>query len=468
MAGNEDKLLKEYFAEITGQAGEVSDIKLNTAIRSGVSRPVRYRFPAGRQYLLGVAVVAAALLLFAFPWIGNQIEPHNARGPSAASQANALFIPYLEKANTTVASAIEAGLVQPVSGVTAEQNGFELTVDAIAADRKGIILLFSLHNNTGQKAQINVLQLAGKGYSPVNYPYGISLNTGEVPTGTTYSYEILQWAGGFGSLPDNITFELNIGELERHPSAPVVVDKPLAKLSVPITLDKKKMAQAGEIMSENKTLTVDGQEIHIDEVYAAASGIYLQYTYSQQNSKQIFSIINPRFHLGGNDEYSSFSPVRTLVAEGKEILVFGNDSRSGQPLKMQLDGILALDKDALNVVIDTEKQQVLKAPDDNLTVSMYATDSGTTMVMEHNTEPGKKKFYNSLILKSEFTDAKGQVHSFPGLYAIPPTQASKDLKSVPVKNYLGIGSNKYAQPLTFTIYSYPAPINQKVSLDIRQ
>lgn len=467
MAGSEERLLKEYFDGISRELEDIPQVKMNAAIRSGISGPARNRTSARKRFSVSVAVVLAAAALFAVPWIGKQPEPLEPQNLSAPSQMNEAFTPYFEKSinDTTVSTAIEAGLIERVSGVTAEQNGFVLKVDGIAADRKGIMILYSLQNNTGQKARVDNLQLEGRGYSPVNYPYGFSLNIRDVPTGTTYDYEILQWAGGLGSLPDQITLELELGK--NRPITEGSGEKPLAALSVPITLDKAKMAKAGEIIKVDKTLTVDGQEIRINEVYTAVTGIYLEPVYNEQNSKQIFSMIYPRFLLGSNGIFSSMSPVRTVVVEGKEILVFGNDSRSSQPLQFQLDGILALDKDALKLVIDTEKQQIIKAPDNYLTMSLYSAERGTTMILNHNTAPGKKKYYNALILDSEFTDSKGQIHSSAELYDIPPYQASADQKSIPVLDYVGLGSNKYAQPLTFTITSYPAPINQKVSLEIR-
>lgn len=467
MAGSEERLLKEYFDEISRELEDIPQVKMNVAIRSGISGPARYRTSARKRFAVSVAVVLAAAALFAVPWIGKLPKPLEPQNLSAPSQMNEAFTPYFWKAinDTTVASAIEAGLIERVSGVTAEQNGFVLKVDGIAADRKGIMILYSLQNHTGQKARVDNLQLVGKSSSPVNYRYGWALNNTDVPTGTTLYYEILQWAEGFDSLPDEITFELNLGESK--PVSQASREKPLAALSVPITLDKGKIARSGEVHTVNKTLTVAGQEILINEVYTSATGIYLEPVYNEQNSKQIFSMIYPRFLLGSNGIFSSMSPVRTVEVKGKEILVFGNDSRSSQPLQFQLDGILALDKDTLKVVIDTEQQQIIKAPDNYLTMSLYTAERGTTMILKHNMSPGKKRFYNALMLDNEFTDSKGQIHSTADLYDIPPYQASADKKSVPVLDYVGLGSNKYAQPLTFTITSYPAPINQKVSLEIR-
>ncbi|WP_342565826.1 hypothetical protein NST84_12175 [Paenibacillus sp. FSL R7-0345] len=467
MAGSEEKLLEEYFNGISAELEGISEVKMNAAIRSGMSGPARYRISAGNRFSVSIAVVLAAVMLFTIPRIAKPAGTQSAQAPSAPFQVEDRLTAHLWNSinNTTISTAIEAGRVQPVSGVSAQQNGFILTVDGIAADRKGILILYSLQNNTDQKALVNSLHLEGKGYSSLNYPYGWSLNVRDVPAGITLGYEILQWAGGFSSLPEEVSLELSLGE--NKPGTKAAGDKPLAELSVPITLDKEKMAQAGELNTINKTLTVGGQEIFIKDVYTAPTGIYLEPAYSEQNTKQIFSLINPRFLLGGNGNFTSFSPVRTLVAEGQEILVFGNDSRSTEPLKLQLDGILALDKEAMKVVIDTEKQQVIKAPDHNLTVSMYTTERGTTMILNHYSAPGKKKFYNSLIFDGKFTDSKGQIHSSQDLYDIPPYQASADQKSIPVLNYVGLGSNKYAQPLTFTITSYPAPINEKVFLTVR-
>ncbi|MBY0011008.1 hypothetical protein [Paenibacillus typhae] len=467
MAGSEERLLKEYFDGISRELEDLPHVKMNAAIRSGISGPARNRTSARKRFSVSVAVIVTAAALFAVPWIGKLPKPLEPQNLSAPALMNEAFTPYLWKAinDTTVSSAIEAGLIERVSGVTAEQNGFVLKVDGIAADRKGIMILYSLQNNTGQKARVDNLQLEDKSNSPVNYRYGWALNNTDVPTGTTLNYEVIQWGEGFDSLPDEITLELNLGVSK--PVSQAAGEKPLAALSVPIKLDKGKIAKSGEVLTVNKTLTVGGQEILINEVYTAPTGIYLEPDYSQQNGKQIFSMINPRFLLGGNGDFSSMSPVRTVVVEGKEILVFGNDSRSSQPLQFQLDGILALDKDAMKLVIDTERQQIIQAPDNYLTMSLYTAERGTTMILNHYTAPGKKRFYNALMLDSEFTDSKGQIHSTADLYDIPPYQASADQKSVPVLDYVGLGSNKYAQPLTFTITSYPAPINQKVSLEIR-
>lgn len=67
MAGSEENLLKEYFDGLSGQVEEISEIKLNAAIRSGMSGPRSYRISAGKRYSIGIAAVLAIVILFAFP-----------------------------------------------------------------------------------------------------------------------------------------------------------------------------------------------------------------------------------------------------------------------------------------------------------------------------------------------------------------------------------------------------------------
>ncbi|MNC37521.1 hypothetical protein D3C75_860890 [compost metagenome] len=90
------------------------------------------------------------------------------------------------------------------------------------------------------------------------------------------------------------------------------------------------------------------------------------------------------------------------------------------------------------------------------------------MILEYYTT-AKKRYYNSLMVDSEFTDAAGQVHSASQFdISIPPRQESAEKNLIPVLHYLGLGSNKYSQPLTFTLTGYPNPIKETVSLAIRK
>ncbi|CAH1190723.1 hypothetical protein PAECIP111892_00310 [Paenibacillus auburnensis] len=474
MAGNEEKLLKDYFEELSGQVEEVPEIKLQAAIRSGMLQPVRYRISAvKKRFAICITVVMAAALLFAFPWIGQQVvRPHSAQIPPEMVQRTGEFDEYRVVAginpagydNTTVLSAIEAGLIQRVSGATARQNGFVLTVDGIAADRMGIIILYSLQNNTKQRARVNVLQLTGTGDELVNTLPGSAWNAKDVPTGTTRGYEVLQWGEEFSSLPEQITFEVKLGEYK-----PADFGNTLAQLSVPILLDKEQMAKTGEVQNIDQTLTIAGQHIQIDDVYLSTTGVYLDYAYDPQNTKQIFSMLNPQLLMGSKGDFTNLALLRTLAVEGNSRLVFANDSRFSQPLKLQIGGILALDKEATELIIDTEKQEIIKAPDNHLKMSLYSTDKGSTMILEYLRAPAKQRLYNSLMIGSEFTDADGQIHSASQFdISIPQRQESAEKKSIPLLHYLGLGSNKYSQPLTFTITGYPNPIQETLSLPIRK
>ena len=465
MSTSEETMLKEYYHSLSVEAEDIAELKLNAAIRGGIARSRKVTLPLRARYVLGAVAVLGILLLFTFPWAGEALKPRSA-APDQLSilQNKGEFEAYRVKAssNTTVSSAIEAGLIQRISGATAEQNGFVLTVDGIAADQRGIIILYSLQNNTGQRAAVNLLQLTGSVINPLHTSRAADIAS--VPTGISLGYEVLQWDEEFGSLPDQITLEMKLGEYKQLSAA--AEDSLLAKLSVPIPLDRDQIAKAGEAINIDKTLTIDGQEININEVYLSASGIYLNYTFNPQNSKQIFSMFNPHFLIGSDGDYSNLDLRRTMVADGKNSMVFANNSRSVQSLQLQFDGILALDKDATELIIDTEKQEIIKSPDKNLSMSLYSTEKGATMILEYYSSQGERKIYNTFMVDSEFTDGTGKVHSTDQFnISIPPR---KDLREIKVLEYLGLGSNEYSQPLTFTITDYPNLIKEKMSLTIRK
>lgn len=468
MMRTEEELLQEYYRDLSAEAEEVAELKLNAAVRRGVTRSGRSSMSLTKRYALATAAaVLGIVLLFSFPRAGEVLKTQGGAPDQAAIfQSYGPFEKYIPALTTTntVSSAIEAGLVQHITGVTAEQNGFVLTVDGIAADQKGIIILYSLQNKTEEDVKVELMQLTATAFNP--------LHTSREPGATipskriTYGYEVRQWESGAGALPDQIKFELELGKYKQF--SPASADSYHAKLSVAIPLNKVQIAKSGETIHADKTLEIDGQKIEINEVYLAASGIYLDYTCDPQNSKQIFSMYKPRLLTGGSGDYTYLDLRAASFTDNKGRLIFANDSRSTQSVQLQINGILALDKNATQLIVDTNKQQIIKAPDQILQISVHSTERGNTMVLEHYSQAKSNSIYNNLMLGHKFTDGAGTVHSADKFdIDIPQRTEPKNTKSIPDLYYQGLGSNNYPQPLTFTIESYPNLIKERLSLQIR-
>ena len=468
MVNTEEELLKEYYHSLSAEAEEVPEMRLNTAIRNGITRSRRSSMSLRKRYALATAAALVGMvLMFSFPRMGEVLKTQGAAPDQAAIfQSYGPFEKYIPAVMSTnaVSSAIETGLVQRITGVTAEQNGFVLTVDGIAADQKGIIILYSLQNKTDENAQVELMQLTGAVSNPLNTTRGPGSSIS--PNRITYGYEVRQWESGADALPDQLTFELELGKYKQF--TPASADSPLAKLSVALPLDREQLAKAGETIDVDKSLEIDGQKIKINEVYLAASGIYLDYTCDPLNSKQIFSMYKPRFLAGGSGDYTALDLRAASFTDSGGRLIFANNSSMAQSLQLQINGILALDKNETQLIVDTDKQQVIKAPDQNLQMSVHSTEKGSTMVLEYDSQAQSNSLYNDFRLGQTFTDGAGTVYSADKFdIDIPQRTEPENAKSISDLYYQGIGSNKYPQPLTFTIEAYPALVKEKLSVPIR-
>lgn len=175
MVNTEEELLKEYYHSLSAEAEEIPEMRLNTAIRNGITRSRRSSMSLSKRYALATAAaVLGIVLLFSFPRVGEVLKTQGAAPDQAAIfQSYGPFEKYIPAVrHSTVSSAIEAGLVQRVTGVTAEQNGFVLTVDGIAVDQKGIIILYSLQNKTKENAKVELMQLTSAALNPLNTSRG--------------------------------------------------------------------------------------------------------------------------------------------------------------------------------------------------------------------------------------------------------------------------------------------------------
>ncbi|AKG34495.1 DUF4179 domain-containing protein [Paenibacillus durus] len=476
MFEREEKLARDYFHAADRQSSLVSEQELDAAIHAGIAEGTRRGKNVRRRYAFTTAVILTVALLFIISWLGG---PGSQQMTAVQPKNWGEFETYrsIAKNNITIKTALDAGLVIPLHISTQEKNGYRITLDGMIADRRGMMLLYTFENRSAQKATVTHFSLKG----PSNY------------SSTSY------WAGGDGS--PGIThnyFQLTLEEGQKlserlTAEAIVIPDTPEAQLSssnkfrtsltAGFTVDTAEIEKSGRDIDIGKTMTVSGQHIHIEKAYIGPTGIYLNAVYDDQNAKRIFSVIEPTIMSGkGEKETALTSYMTQSVNTPLQTMVFHNNNMDAKgPLKFTIKGIQALDKSDLKLVVDTEAQKIIKAPDDRLTLSDRSTDirtesssgvegraNSSQLVLQLSTKPTTHDEMTRLSfdLDDSFTDGEGVKHS---IYRNEGTywESGGNSEGWTDTGIFNLGFAKLPQPLTFTISSYTNPILEEQSVRIR-
>lgn len=469
MATSEETLLKEYYHSLSVEADEIAELKLNAAIRKGITRSQKFNMSLKARYVLGSAAMLAILLLFVFPWGSEALKP---RSGALSSQVTVQDMKWFEAyskvagSDSTVNSALAAGLIKPISGATAETDGYVLTVEAVAADRMGILFFYKLENKnlSASAYSLSVTTVAdielGQGAYFSSNPKAVS--------GVTRGYQKALWNRNYTKLPERMAVKLSV-------VGPVggVVDgiqnfATTTEVYVPITIEQNAVAQSGETVSINRTMEIAGQDVEIGDVYIAATGIYVETAYSPQNSVEIFGLNSPHILLGGGNDFTALYSKASINVEGKQFLVFPGSELSPGTMKLQIDGVVGLEKSAQELIVDTDKKQIIKGPDDRLRIT--AASNTHSLIMEYQRPSNKSAGYTAnVILDQTFKDGAGKLHTAtynPAVPVIDPAHA--DDKVPPFQHAYKLGTAELQQPLTFKIISYPNLIKGSAELTLRK
>jgi len=157
------------------------------------------------------AIVAIALVIIV-PWANQTTKPEHAQLPLKSWGELEVFRPIAED-NMTVKSALDVGMVKQMDDSTVEVDGFKFTINGLIADRRGVIVLYTLHNNTDQKVQL-------LGLSIVRDPVSLNNNSGSMSSrsvkeddgspGESRTIEQIVWGKYQEELPEHLTITLSI------------------------------------------------------------------------------------------------------------------------------------------------------------------------------------------------------------------------------------------------------------------
>lgn len=466
MAESEEKLLNEYFHKINVEAEEIPEVKLDLAIRKGMQQGNRKRFSFRKRYTVVILAVLAIVLLIIVPWVNQMANPLRAQLPPKSWGSLEVFRPTIAN-NLTITSALDAGMMKEVNISSPEVDGIQWTVNGIMADHRGIAVLYTIQNNTDQKLQLFGLSLKKTPedkYHLSGYSGFSTSNAQEVGSpGTTRMYKQIVWDKYQNEIPE----ELNI-TLTLFPDAlgQVFNNKDIKELGVKIPLEVDYNYFQGDIIDLKENLSIAGQNIKIDNIYIGPTGIYMRETFGQGNTMKIFSVISPKLVIGKGEQQEEL-----MMASGKGI--YNNDNmRPDDPIRLEVEGIFALDQSKVELVINTETQQILKVPDSKLTISKRMKDGEQGILVLDYFIPKEDKEsldYGGFALSDYFEDSSGSGHMMETIkndYS-GYKEFDESSKGTTLTYLFNVGKEKLPQPLTFWFNSYPNKIKEKASIRIK-
>ncbi|QDH21759.1 DUF4179 domain-containing protein [Saccharibacillus brassicae] len=444
------------------QAAELPQFKLDRTTRQGIGRG---RVRARRRRTLygagGVLVLAAALLLtLAALRPGSVLEPE---ARIAANRDWGAFEAFREAAegDSALISALNRGEVRPV-GTTVERQGYTVTLDGVAADSRSTVVLYSVTNKSGQQARIGDASVV---YGRSGSESG-STQSGEslLESGGT-SYHVLSSTSleGQAGSASALRLILTSGDAKARLSS---TNKYRTEIEMPFTLDRAALAARERTIQQERVLTIDGQEIRVTRLLSTPLGIYVDIDYAASNSKRIFGLIAPTLTIEQKGEAETLETVGSL----NDALRFpGTALTRPDSVTLHIEGISALERDKLKLVADTEQMRIIRAPDAKISVEAAEPQyggSGSIAFRRAGSLP--EGMAGNMLLGSTFTDGSGARHeldsSGQGFTSRMTTGPEGDVTVT--RDYFGIGTESWPQPLTFEIENYPNPILQKGSLRI--
>lgn len=466
MAESEEKLLNDYFQRIDVEAEDTQEVKLDAAIRKGMQLGNRKRSSFRKRYTVVALAVLAIALLIIVPWANQMANPVRAQLPPKSWGQLEVFRPIIAN-NLTITSALDAGIMKEVNISSAEVDGIKWTVNGIMADRRGIAVLYTIENNTDRKMQLFGLSLKKTPESNI-YRTGYSgfstINAQDVGSpGTTRMYEQIVWDEYQDELEDPLNISLR---LLPAPDDPALSSGELKSLNIQIPMDTNKVYIQGKRVDLKDSLSIAGQQINMENIYIGPTGIYMRERYDQKNTMRIFNMLSPKLVIGKGEQQEEL-----MWVSGSNI--YHNDNmRPDDPIRFEIEGISALDQSKLELVINTETQQILKVPDSNLTISkQMENEEQGIMVLDYFIPKEEKDSLNDrgFELSDYFEDSSGSGHMMETIkndYS-GYREFNESSKGTTIIYFFNVGKEKLPQPLTFWFNSYPNVIKEKASIRIK-
>ncbi|MBB6732527.1 DUF4179 domain-containing protein [Cohnella zeiphila] len=387
------------------------------------------------------------------------------------------FVDLIGSGDRGLLEAVDNDFVQPV-GLSDEHDGRSLTVQGFIVDEMRMVIFYEISGDQDDGSlRIESPSLEDENGNDIKamYSYGNYYGDQEKAVKEHGRYVVRGtvdvWLQDGLNWPDEATLIVHSGRADREgetksmpepPNAAVgdedptiaVPDDGVPEYRVRFPIDKTRFADMKREYPIARTLDVEGQKITFDRAVVTPLRIALYLDFAADNAMQVFDpgdirIVDDK----GNEWYSKggWSPA------DQSILYF-ESNYFRQPKELYVEGswFRALDKSKMSIVVDTEKEQILKAPDDKLTLTAVNRTGSYTKLTFKLTGFSEDDRMGYSLVQSQFTDASGKSYDVAAL----PSGVTFEPGEHKQYSYFSLNNNGYKQPLTFQIINYPNYIRE--------
>lgn len=370
--------------------------------------------------------------------------------------------------------AIQNNFIQRV-GISDEHDDLVFTIDHLIFDKRRIIVFYTIEN-TGNHRYIDnfdydVLDETGKHFEAgKTYPNYHDIDLNKIRKIHDYFDLVLT---SETEMLDNIQVKLfKVIESEFNEKSSTMEEDSVQEenhseakelpytWSVVVPIDEDRFKQEKLSYDINKTIEIEGQKLYLDNltVYPITSILHLRY--DEKNSMKIFSIEGLRLYddetdwKGGLKGFISSSPDNFT----RYLYFQSNYFRNPENIYIEGMGIKAVDKSKMEVVVDTEKLELLSAPDNGLklkktrTVRNHTNANSFSLHFEYPKE--------GLSFDFDFKDSKGNILRTNSMGYSSTEEYSEIFFHIPE----GLD---YENPIILTLSNYPSVINGSFNVKVK-
>ncbi|MGF9800184.1 DUF4179 domain-containing protein [Brevibacillus agri] len=436
-----------------GQTGTQVPPQIEHYIRSGIAQAKSLRHRQRRSRLVQLSSwVAAGCLLLAFVF-SVRLSP--------AVAAYVSHIPGMEKLVELIREdkglqrAAEHEMVQDVS-TSGSLEGITFKIDQVLTDQKRMLLFYTLkHERTGHKVGLRKLEL----FDASGKEYGASWSSMDVEASAEEKNRIDIFRPESSEVPDTLTAKvtLDLDGAELNPPLAITFSIDHSKYT---TFEKK-------VVPVGKKVTVDGQTFTIEQMTVFPTQTEVSIRFDPGNSKHIFGFDDLRLVDENGQTYAFWGngvPTRDNGENGKVYNLESIYFLEPQKLFLKANGIRALDRDKLQVVIDAKTQKLVKAPDARLKLTALR-QVDDVVGMDWELEVEEADAHRFIHLGSDITD--NQANKYDYVQGSSSSRDPEERFQTYSLLYKRLTKNGAPDSYTFTLTDYPVRLQGAFTVQVK-